>query len=233
MRGGCKQLAASGLHGALQPRCLRHQCHVQVLHRPRGALATCHAWKTIVGDLGALPFGGRRHVAAGGECADLEVRCQEVVAGCLGTHGQKEEGREGGDMSGERERRERDNRLQGEGQKRRKAREGKKDQGREEWRGGEERPEVRIEKCERSEKKRGKEEREGDLVCVALMPGDTTTFEDGQKRRRRDEWRETRECDKWLKKRCKKMGKSGRYSEKEERVRRRMWEFGESREEER
>ena len=106
MRGGCKQLAACGLHGALQPRCLRHQCHVQVLHRPRGALATCHAWKTIVGDLGALPFGGRRHVAAGGECADLEVRCQEVVAGCLGTHGQKEEGREGGDMSGEREREE-------------------------------------------------------------------------------------------------------------------------------
>ena len=32
---------------------------------------------------------------------------------------------------------------------------------------------------------------------------------------------------------AKKMGKSGRYSEKEERVRRRMWEFGESREEER
>ena len=55
-----------------------------------------------------------------------------------------------------------------------------------------------YEKCERSEKKRGKEEREGDLVCVALIPGDTTTFEDGQKRRRRDEWRETRECDKWL-----------------------------------
>ena len=104
MRGGCKQLAASGLHGALQPRCLRHQCHVQVLGRPRGALATCHAWKTIVVDLGALPFGGRRHVATGGECADLEVRCQEVVAGCLGTHGQKEEGREGGDTSGERER---------------------------------------------------------------------------------------------------------------------------------
>ena len=66
---------------------------------------------------------------------------------------------------------------------------------------------MRIEKCERSEKKRGKEERESDLVCVALMPGDTTTFEDGQKRRRRDEWREPRECDKRLKRRCKKNGK--------------------------
>ena len=89
MRGGCRQLAESGLHGALQPRCLRHQCHVQVLHCWRGALATCHAWKQLWGDLGALPFGSRRHVAAGGECADLEVRCQEGDVGCLGTHGQK------------------------------------------------------------------------------------------------------------------------------------------------
>ena len=93
----------------------------------------------------------------------------------------------------EREKRARQPTAGREAKKRRKAREGKKGQGREEWRGGEERPEVRVEKCERSEKKRGKEERESDLVCVALMPGDTTTFEDGQKRRRRDEWRETRE----------------------------------------
>ena len=88
--------------------------------------------------------------------------------------------------------RERDNRLQGDRQKRRKAREGKKGQGREEWRGGEERPEVRVEKSGGEEKKGGKEEREGDLVCVALMPGDTTTFEDRQKGRRRDEWRNKR-----------------------------------------
>ena len=52
---------------------------------------------------------------------------------------------------------------------------------------------AREEKSGEEEKKGGKEEREGDMVCVALMPGDTTTFEDGQKGRRRDEWRETRE----------------------------------------
>ena len=37
---------------------------------------------------------------------------------------------------------------------------------------------AREEKSGEEEKKRGKEEREGDLVCVALMLGDTTTFED-------------------------------------------------------
>ena len=64
-----------------------------------GGLAPCHAW-TNVGSFGALPSGGRRHVASS-ECAHLEVRCQVGVAACLGMHRQfsraEAEGREGGD----------------------------------------------------------------------------------------------------------------------------------------
>ena len=81
----------------------------------------------------------------------------------------------------EREKRERQS-TAGRGAKKKESDRGKKDQGREEWRGGEERPEVRIEKCERSERREEKPGREGG---PGMCPPDAwrpTTFEDGQKR---------------------------------------------------
>ena len=42
---------------------------------------------------------------------------------------------------------------------------------------------------EKTHKRKG----ESGLVCVSLMPGDTANFVDGQKKRRRDEWREREE----------------------------------------
>ena len=81
------------------PRCAATSLPAAPVSRPSSsppARRTRHlpCLKTILGNLGALPSGGRRHVAAGGECADLEVRCQEVVARCLGTHGQEKEEKE-------------------------------------------------------------------------------------------------------------------------------------------